>query len=54
MTLVERVLPRELIADLAAYRARGGGAGLETARKLGSEAVIEDLEASLLITFRSC
>jgi NADH:ubiquinone oxidoreductase subunit F (NADH-binding) len=46
MTLVERVLPRELIADLAAYRARGGGAGLETARKLGSEAVIEDLEAS--------
>ncbi len=46
MVLVERVLPRDRVVDLADYVARGGGRGLVAARRLGPAAIIEELEAA--------
>jgi NADH:ubiquinone oxidoreductase subunit F (NADH-binding) len=46
MTIVHRVLYPHPIADLDEYLARGGGQGLEAARKAEPEALIEELEAS--------
>ncbi len=46
MTIVHRVLYPHAIADLDEYLARGGGKGLEVARKVEPLALIEELEAS--------
>jgi len=46
MSLVHRVLYPEPIASLEEYLARGGGAGLEAALSMSSEAIIKELEAS--------
>ena len=46
MTIVHRVLYPHPIADLDEYLARGGGAGLEAARKVEPAALITELEAS--------
>ena len=46
MTLVHRVLYPQPITDLDDYRERGGGEGLETARKVEPAALIQELEAS--------
>jgi NADH-quinone oxidoreductase subunit F len=46
MTIVHRVLYPHPIADLDEYLARGGGQGLETARKVEPVALIAELEAS--------
>jgi NADH-quinone oxidoreductase subunit F len=46
MTIVHRVLYPHAIADLDEYLARGGGKGLEVARKVEPIALIEELEAS--------
>jgi len=46
MTLVNRVLDREPVADLAAYVAAGGGKGLEAARAVPAAAVIDTLDAA--------
>ncbi|MDY7104312.1 MAG: NADH-ubiquinone oxidoreductase-F iron-sulfur binding region domain-containing protein [Actinomycetota bacterium] len=41
--LADRLLPPEPLADLDAYRRRGGGEGLSRARRLGSDAVIDEV-----------
>lgn len=46
MIAVSRVLDSEAVASLAAYRDRGGGAGLDAAIRLGVTGTIEELEAS--------
>ena len=46
MTIVHRVLYPHPIADLDEYLARGGGKGLEAARKVEAVTLIEELEAS--------
>lgn len=46
MTTLERVLPAEPDADLHAYVARGGGRGLEAARGMEPDGVIDVIEAS--------
>ena len=46
MTIVHRVLYPHPIADLDEYLTRGGGKGLEAARKVEPVALIEVLEAS--------
>jgi len=46
MTIVHRVLYPHPIADLDEYLARGGGQGLEAARKVDASALIGELEAS--------
>ncbi len=46
MSIVHRVLFPHPIADLDEYLARGGGKGLEVARKVEPIALIEELEAS--------
>ena len=46
MTLVHRVLYPQPITDLDDYRERGGGEGLEAARKVEPAALILELEAS--------
>jgi NADH:ubiquinone oxidoreductase subunit F (NADH-binding) len=46
MTTVHRVLYPHPIADLDEYLARGGGKGLEAARKVEPVALIAELEAS--------
>jgi len=46
MTLVHRVLYPEPIASLDDYFARGGGAGLEAARAVDPDALIEEVTAS--------
>jgi NADH:ubiquinone oxidoreductase subunit F (NADH-binding) len=46
MTLVNRVLDREAVPDLAAYAAAGGGKGLEAARGVSPAAVIDTLDAA--------
>lgn len=46
MTQVWRVLDRAACPNLAAYRATGGGSGLEAANKLGPQAVIEEVLAA--------
>jgi len=46
MTIVHRVLFPHPMADLDEYLARGGGKGLEVARKVEPIAIIEELEAS--------
>jgi len=46
MTLVHRVLYPHPIADLDDYRERGGGEGLEAARKVEPATLIQELEAS--------
>jgi NADH:ubiquinone oxidoreductase subunit F (NADH-binding) len=46
MTIVHRVLYPHPIADLDEYLARGGGQGLEAARKVEPEALIAEVEAS--------
>ncbi|MDQ3897601.1 MAG: hypothetical protein M3326_10240 [Actinomycetota bacterium] len=46
MTIVHRVLYPHAIADLDEYLARGGGQGLEAARKVEAPALISELEAS--------
>ena len=46
MDFEPRVLDAEPVDSLDDYRRRGGGRGLETAGKIGPEAVIEALEAS--------
>jgi NADH-quinone oxidoreductase subunit F len=43
---MSRVLDPEPLANLSAYVARGGGRGLETARRLGATATIEEVEAA--------
>ena len=43
---VSRVLPASPLAGLADYQAIGGGAGLDAARRLGTDGVIEHLLAS--------
>ena len=43
---LHRVLPDQPVADLADHRARGGGRGLEVARRLGADGTIEHLEAA--------
>ena len=40
------LLPDAPVPDLDAYRRSGGGAGLDTARKLGPEATVEEIAAS--------
>ena len=46
MTLVHRVLYPQPITDLDDYRERGGGEGLDAARKVEPAALIQELEAS--------
>jgi len=46
MTLVHRVLYPHPIADLDEYLARGGGQGLETARKVEPAALVDEVLAS--------
>ena len=46
MTIVHRVLFPHPIADLDEYLARGGGQGLEAARKVEPAALIDEIEAS--------
>jgi NADH-quinone oxidoreductase subunit F len=46
MTIVHRVLFPQPITDLDDYRERGGGEGLEAARKVEPEVLIQELEAS--------
>ncbi|HEV2759878.1 MAG TPA: hypothetical protein VGV86_09960, partial [Acidimicrobiales bacterium] len=46
MTIVHRVLYPHPIAGLDEYLARGGGKGLEAARKVEAITLIEELEAS--------
>ena len=46
MTIVHRVLYPHPIADLDEYLERGGGKGLDAARKVEAIALIEELEAS--------
>jgi NADH-quinone oxidoreductase subunit F len=46
MTIVHRVLFPHPIADLDEYLARGGGQGLEAARKVEPAALIKEIEAS--------
>ena len=41
-----RVLDAPSVADLAAYRALGGGKGLDAARRLGADGVIDEVDAS--------
>jgi NADH-quinone oxidoreductase subunit F len=43
---MERVLPREPIPDLAGYLAAGGGAGIERARSMGPDAVVDEVRRS--------
>jgi NADH-quinone oxidoreductase subunit F len=44
--LIERVLDRQPCADLTAYVARGGGRGLDVARRLGAASTIDEVEAA--------
>ena len=44
--LVERVLPATPVASLEAYRAAGGGRGLDAALRLGPEATIDEVVAA--------
>ena len=46
MATITRVLDPEPVRNLDAYRAAGGGRGLEAARKLGPAATIEEITAS--------
>jgi NADH:ubiquinone oxidoreductase subunit F (NADH-binding) len=46
MSLVPRLLPERSVAALDDYLDAGGGRGLDAARKLGSAAVIDEVEAS--------
>ena len=46
MATITRVLDPEPVRNLEAYRAAGGGRGLQAARKLGPAATIEEIEAS--------
>jgi NADH:ubiquinone oxidoreductase subunit F (NADH-binding) len=46
MFTITRLLDPEPVRDFAAYRSAGGGRGLAAARKLGPEAVIEEVIAS--------
>lgn len=46
MTIVHRVLYPQPITDLDDYRERGGGEGLDAARKVEPAALIQELEAS--------
>lgn len=46
MTLVHRVLPPSPSVSLTHYRRRGGGKGLEAARRVEPEVLIAELEAS--------
>src|SRR5437764_978416 len=46
MTLVHRVLSPQPIESLDEYLARGGGVGLEAARQMEPDAIIEQLTAS--------
>jgi NADH-quinone oxidoreductase subunit F len=46
MAIITRVLEPEPVRSFEAYRAAGGGRGLEAARKLGPAATIEEVEAS--------
>ena len=46
MELEPRVFDREPVDTLDAYRRRGGGRGLEAARRMGPVGVVESLEAS--------
>ena len=46
MTIVHRVLYPHPIADLDEYLARGGGEGLDAARKVEPATLIAELEAS--------
>ncbi|MGD9796652.1 MAG: NADH-ubiquinone oxidoreductase-F iron-sulfur binding region domain-containing protein [Acidimicrobiia bacterium] len=43
---LSRVLPAAPVADLDAHVAAGGGRGLDAARRLGSSAVVDEVEAS--------
>jgi NADH-quinone oxidoreductase subunit F len=46
MATITRVLDSEPVRNLEAYRSAGGVRGLEAARKLGTAATIEEIEAS--------
>jgi NADH:ubiquinone oxidoreductase subunit F (NADH-binding) len=46
MTIVHRVLPPEPVASLDEHVRRRGGRGLQNARAVEPEAVIDELEAS--------
>ncbi len=46
MATITRVLDPEPVCSLEGYRASGGGNGLDAARKLGSVATIEEIQAS--------
>jgi NADH-quinone oxidoreductase subunit F len=46
MAIITRVLDSEPVRNLEAYKAAGGGRGLQAARKLGPEATIEEVIAS--------
>jgi NADH:ubiquinone oxidoreductase subunit F (NADH-binding) len=43
---IPRLLPAEPVADLAAYRARGGGEALDLASKVDREVIIREIEDS--------
>ncbi len=46
MAQITRVLDPDPVRNLEAYRAAGGGRGLDAARKLGPAATIEEVLAS--------
>jgi NADH:ubiquinone oxidoreductase subunit F (NADH-binding) len=46
MATITRVLDPQPVRNLEAYRAAGGGKGLQAARKLGPAATIEEIQAS--------
>ena len=46
MALIERVLDRHVCDTVDSYVSRGGGAGLDAARRLGPAATIDEVEAS--------
>lgn len=46
MPSVSRVLPADPIPDLDAYRAAGGGLGIDAARRLGPAGILDEVEAA--------
>src|SRR3979490_188902 len=46
MPLIERVLDRRVCDTLDSYVSRGGGAGLDAARRLGPSAIVDEVEAA--------
>jgi NADH:ubiquinone oxidoreductase subunit F (NADH-binding) len=46
MSLLHRVLDTQPCADLGQYESQGGGRGLEIARRLGPEGIVDEIEAA--------